>query len=82
METLEAQIAEWRTYVANAPALNGHDVDELEDHLRHQIDELSVAGLADDEAFILRIMRDGNGTGGTDDMAGDMQLVLVDIEET
>ena len=37
MESLESQIAEWRAYVVNAPAVNGHDVDELEDHLRHEI---------------------------------------------
>ena len=51
MESIETQIAEWRAYVARVPAVNGHDVDELEDHLRHQIAELSTAGLAEDEAF-------------------------------
>jgi hypothetical protein len=35
MESVESQIAEWRAYVAKRPAVNGHDVDELEDHLRH-----------------------------------------------
>jgi len=58
--SLETQIAEWRHYVANAPALNGHDVDELEDHLRHQIAELNVAGLADDEAFLVAVKRMGD----------------------
>ena len=60
MESLETQIAEWRSYVAGAPALNGHDVDELEDHLRHQIAELNVAGLADDEAFLVAVKRMGD----------------------
>ena len=45
MESVESQIAEWRAYVASAPGVNGHDVDELEDHLRHQIAELNAAGL-------------------------------------
>ena len=45
MESVESQIAEWRTFVAGAPAVNGHDVDELEDHLRDQIAELNAAGL-------------------------------------
>ena len=45
MEGVEAQIAEWRAYVASAPAVNGRDVDELEDHLRHQMAELTAAGL-------------------------------------
>ena len=44
MESVESQIAEWRAYVARAPAVNGRDVDELEDHLRHQIAELNAAG--------------------------------------
>ena len=60
MESLETQIAEWRRYVADAPALNGHDVDELEDHLRHQIAELNVAGLTDDEAFLVAVKRMGD----------------------
>ena len=59
MEGVEAQIAEWREYVAGAPAVNGHDVDELEDHLRHQIGELSAAGLTEDEAFLVAVKRMG-----------------------
>ena len=60
MESLELQIAEWRTYVANAPAVNGHDVDELEDHLRHQIADLNAAGLDEDEAFLVAVKRMGD----------------------
>jgi len=60
MESMETQIAEWRAYVARAPAVNGHDVDELEDHLRHQIAELSTAGLAGDEAFLVAVKRMGD----------------------
>ena len=59
METVESQIAEWRVYVANAAAVNGHDVDELEDHLRQQIADLNAAGLADDEAFLVAVKRMG-----------------------
>src|SRR5918992_1338500 len=59
MESVESQIAEWRAYVASAPGVNGHDVDELEDHLRHQIAELNAAGLADDEAFLVAVKRMG-----------------------
>jgi hypothetical protein len=60
VESVESQIAEWRTYVSRAPAVNGHDVDELEDHLRHEIAELSTAGLADDEAFLVAVKRMGD----------------------
>jgi hypothetical protein len=63
MESLESQIAEWRTYVANAPGVNGHDVDELEDHLRHQIAELNAAGLTADEGFLIAVKRLGDVDG-------------------
>jgi hypothetical protein len=59
VESVESQIAEWRAYVANAPGLNGHDVDELEDHLRHQIAELTAAGLSADEGFLVAVKRMG-----------------------
>ena len=59
MESVETQIAEWRAYVANAPGVNGHDVDELEDHLRHQIAELTAAGLTPDEGFLIAVKRLG-----------------------
>ena len=59
MDSVESQIAEWRAYVAKAPAVNGHDVDELEDHLRDQIAELDAAGLAPDEAFLVAVKRMG-----------------------
>ncbi len=62
-ESLESQIAEWRAYVANAPGVNGRDVDELEDHLRHQIAELSAAGLTADEGFLIAVKRLGDVDG-------------------
>jgi hypothetical protein len=60
MDSVESQIAEWRAYVANAPGVNGHDVDELEDHLRHQIAELNAAGLTVDEGFLIAVKRMGD----------------------
>jgi hypothetical protein len=60
MESVESQIAEWRAYVADGPGVNGHDVDELEDHLRHQIAELNAAGLTADEAFLVAVKRMGD----------------------
>jgi hypothetical protein len=60
VESVESQIAEWRAYVANAPGVNGHDVDELEDHLRHQISELTAAGLTADEGFLVAVKRMGD----------------------
>src|SRR4029078_7856985 len=63
MESVETQIAEWRAHVAKAPAVNGHDVAELEDHLRNQIDELSAAGLTVGEAFLVAVKRMGELDG-------------------
>jgi hypothetical protein len=60
LESVESQIAEWRAYVATAPGVNGHDVDELEDHLRHQIADLNAAGLTADEAFLVAVKRMGD----------------------
>jgi hypothetical protein len=60
MESVESQIAEWRAYVAEAPGVNGRDVDELEDHLRHQIAELNAVGLTTDEAFLVAVKRMGD----------------------
>jgi hypothetical protein len=63
MESVESQIAEWRAYVANAPGVSGHDVDELEDHLRHQIADLTAAGLTGDEGFLIAVKRLGDVDG-------------------
>jgi len=63
MESVEGQIAEWRAYVENTPGVNGRDVDELEDHLRHQIAELNAAGLTPDEGFLVAVKRMGDLDG-------------------
>jgi hypothetical protein len=60
MESLELEIAEWRSFVGQAPAVDGRDVEELESHLRDQIADLSEAGLADDEAFLIAVKRMGS----------------------
>src|SRR4051812_31397384 len=57
---VESQIAEWRAYVAKAPAVDGRDVDELEAHLRDQIAELDAADLSADEAFLVAVKRMGS----------------------
>lgn len=59
MSTLEEQIGQWRAYVQRARALEPADVDELEEHLREQIADLSTGGLQDDEAFLVAVKRMG-----------------------
>ena len=60
MSDVESQIAEWRAYVDQAPAVDDRDVDELEGHLRDQIAELEGAGLTADEAFLVAVKRMGD----------------------
>jgi hypothetical protein len=57
---LEEQIARWRDYLRRNRAINSPDVAELEDHLRNQVGELSSAGLASDEAFLIAVKRLGS----------------------
>jgi hypothetical protein len=59
MERLESEIAEWRAFVEQSPAVDGRDVEELEAHLRDQIADLNAAGLAGDEAFLVAVKRMG-----------------------
>lgn len=86
-EQLETQIAEWRTFVGQAGAVERHDVDELEAHLRDQIAVLGDGGLAHDEAFLVAVKR----MGGVDELSREFarehsgrlwkQLVLADPGE-
>ncbi|WP_193045913.1 permease prefix domain 1-containing protein [Mycolicibacterium baixiangningiae] len=60
---LESQIAQWRGYVERHHAISAADADEMEDHLRSQISDLSAAGLTGDEAFLIAVKRMGNMGG-------------------
>ena len=87
MERLESEIAEWRAFVEQGPAVDGRDLEELEAHLRDQIADLDAAGLAADEAFLVAVKR----MGGLDELSREFarehsarlwrQLVLRDGEE-
>ncbi len=57
--TLEAHVAQWRSYLRRRQALKDVDVAELEDHLRGQLDSLMAVGLAADEAFLVAVKRMG-----------------------
>jgi len=57
---LEERIAEWREYFRRRPAVRPADVEEMEDHLRSQVEALSAAGLDADEAFLVAVKRMGN----------------------
>lgn len=57
---LEEQIDQWRGYVQRRRAISAADVDEMEDHLRGQVHDLTTSGLDDDEAFLVAVKRMGN----------------------
>ena len=57
---LEEQIAQWRQNLRRRQAIHGADVQELEGHLRDQIEALTEAGLAGDEAFLIAVKRMGS----------------------
>ncbi|PWU46254.1 hypothetical protein DLE60_16580 [Micromonospora globispora] len=57
---LEGQIAEWRAYMQRRRELQHTDAEELEDHLRSRITELSESGLRNDEAFLIAVKRMGS----------------------
>lgn len=59
-QPLEAQIAQWRSYLRRRQALHRPDVEELEGHLRDQLTALTEAGLNSDEAFLVAVKRMGN----------------------
>ncbi|MDQ1513401.1 MAG: hypothetical protein QOC59_1243, partial [Microbacteriaceae bacterium] len=56
---LDADIALWRARVTQGGAVAPADADELESHLRDEVSELAVAGLSEDEAFLVAVKRLG-----------------------
>lgn len=59
-EYLDEQIARWREYLRHRRAIDGPDIEELEAHLRDEIEGLREAGLAIDEAFLIAVKRLGS----------------------
>jgi hypothetical protein len=59
-ELLEQRITEWRQHFSRRQAVKAADIDELEDHLRSQVEALREAGLDADEAFLVAVKRLGN----------------------
>jgi len=59
VETIDSRIQEWRTAIGRGAAIEADDLDELEGHLREQLDDLVAAGLDDEEAFIIAVKRLG-----------------------
>ncbi len=62
---LDAEISRWRSHAQRGHAIQDRSVDELEDHLRAEIDDLRDAGLRSDEAFLIAVKR----LGGLDELS-------------
>jgi hypothetical protein len=59
-DSLEEQVAQWRSYVRRRQTIHAADIAELEDHLREQVGTLVEAGLSVDEAFLVAVKRMGD----------------------
>ncbi|WP_084038861.1 permease prefix domain 1-containing protein [Demequina sp. NBRC 110053] len=60
LSSLDDQVALWRGHMERRGAVDGRDVDELEDHLRGHIEALTAAGLSEEEAFLVAVKRLGS----------------------
>ena len=58
---------QWRSYLDRHPAAVRADIDELENHLRAQLADLTAVGLSEDEAFLVAVKR----LGGVDALSRD-----------
>ena len=60
MFNVDQQIQQWRRDLSNAEVCRDSDLDELESHLRDEIENLEDRGLSTEEAFIVASRRLGN----------------------
>lgn len=62
MFDLNEEITNWRITLAESEKCSRPDIDELETHLREEIDHLTPAGLSQQEAFVIAKGRLGDTT--------------------
>ena len=60
MSDLSRKISNWRTQISQKEILKETDIDELEVHLREQIEQLQDSELSEDESFLVAIHRLGD----------------------
>ena len=63
MFDLNEQIARWRAGLSESEELSKPDIDELETHLREEMEHLTPAGLSQQEAFVVAKGRLGDTAG-------------------
>lgn len=71
MFELNEQIEKWRNSLIASKSFQMQDIDELESHLRDEIDELSDTKLSPEEVFVIAI----NRLGYIDNLAGEYAKV-------
>jgi len=69
MFDLNEKISMWRSNLAQSQALGGSDIDELESHLREEIENLIVLKLSEEEAFLVATYRLGDTARLSDEYA-------------
>ena len=57
---IESKIEQWRNFCLKSGSLSDSDMDELEDHLREEIQSLKQQRLSEEEAFLVAVSRMGN----------------------
>lgn len=71
MFDLNEEISMWRSNLTLSETLGGSDIDELESHLREEIESLVSRSLSEKEAFWLARRR----LGGVDDLSGEFAKI-------
>ena len=71
MFDLNEQIIKWRSNLAQTETLANSDVDELESHLREEIEQLNGLKLSDEEAFLIAAHR----LGSTDSLSAEYEKI-------
>ncbi len=71
MFDLNEKISMWRSNLAQSQTLGSSDIDELECHLREEIENLTALKLSDEEAFLIATHR----LGSTDSLAEEYEKI-------
>ncbi len=71
MFDLNEQIIKWRNNLAQSETLAGSDIEELESHLREEIEQLTGLKLSDEEAFLIATHR----IGTTDSLSAEYEKI-------
>ena len=76
MFDLNEQIENWRNNLAQQNTLEKSDIDELESHLREEIENLTALNLSDEEAFMVATHRLGRPDSLSEEFAKVNESVL------